>query len=54
MEEIKLNSFDLLTEFIEKNNLKKSSIKLVKQKIKKFYDIYSDKDDLVYDDYVIK
>lgn len=54
MGEIKLNSFDLLTEFIEKNNLKKSSIKLVKQKIKKFYDIYSDKDDLVYDDYVIK
>ena len=49
-----MNSFDLLTEFIEKNNLKKSSIKLVKQKIKKFYDIYSDKDDLVYDDYVIK
>lgn len=39
---------------MKKNNLKKSSIKLVKQKIKKFYDIYSDKDDLVYDDYVIK
>lgn len=39
---------------MEKTILKKSSIKLVKQKIKKFYDIYSDKDDLVYDDYVIK
>lgn len=54
MEEIQLNSFDLLTEFVEKNNLKKSSIKLVKQKITKFYDIYGDKDDLIYEDNVIK
>jgi len=49
-----LNSFDLLTNFIEANNLKKSSIKLVKQKINKFYDIYGDKDNLIYDDHVIK
>ena len=49
-----MNSFDLLAEFVEKNNLKKSSIKLVKQKITKFYDIYGDKDDLTYDDNVIK
>jgi len=49
-----LNSFDLLTLFIEKNNLKKSSINLVKKKITKFYDIYGDKDNLIYDDEVIK
>lgn len=48
-----MNSFQILEQFVEENNLKKSSIKLVKPEIKKFYDIYGDKDDLIYDSDVI-
>ena len=48
-----MNSFQILEQFVEENNLKKSSIKLVKPEIKKFYDIYGDKDDLIYDPDVI-
>ena len=48
-----MNSFQILEQFVEENNLKKSSIKLVKPEIKKFYDIYGDKDDLIYESEVI-
>lgn len=48
-----MNSFQILEQFVEENNLKKSSIKLVKPEINKFYDIYGDKDDLIYESDVI-
>ena len=48
-----MNSFQILEQFVEENNIKKSSIKLVKPEINKFYDIYGDKDDLIYESDVI-
>ena len=48
-----MNSFEILNQFVLDYNLKKSSIKLVKPEINKFYDIYGDKTDLSYDSEVI-
>ena len=48
-----MNSFQILEQFVDENNLKKGYIKLVKPEINKFYDIYGDKDDLIYDSDVI-
>ncbi len=48
-----MNSFEILNKFVENNNLKKSSINLVKSDIKKFYDIYGDQEDIIYNEEVI-